>query len=176
MTNTTKSSDKENINVTFIKSNKNQLLLVLNDYLYKCNKKTAKKKYWMCTSKGCKMYVHTDSNDVYLCGGTDPHDHESNPEMIAVKDVRHKIKDRALNEVTPISMIYEQELSKTSISSTTMAIIPTCHEIGPSVAKARRKIVPLLPHAGLFDIPDDYKATIDRKRFFRHFTISNWGS
>jgi hypothetical protein len=76
------------------------------------------------------MYVHTDSNGVYLCGGTDPHDHESNPEMIAVKDVRHKIKYRSLNEVTPISMFYEQKLSKTSISSTTMAIIPTCQEIG----------------------------------------------
>jgi hypothetical protein len=130
MTTATESSDKENINVTFIKSNKDHLLLVLNDYLYKCNKTTAKKKYWICTSKGCKMSVHTDSNDVYLCGGTDPHDHESNPEMIAVKDVRQRIKERVLHEMIPISMVYEQELSKTSITSTTMAIIPTSQEIG----------------------------------------------
>jgi hypothetical protein len=36
---------------------------------------------------------------------------------------------------------------------------------GPSVFKARRKKVPLLPHSCLFDIPDDYKTTIDGKRF-----------
>jgi hypothetical protein len=129
MTTTTNSSDKENINVTFIKSNKDHMLLALNNYLYKCNKKTAKKKYWICTSIGCKMSVHTDPNNVYLCGGTDPHDHESNPEMIAVKHVRQKIKERALHEIIPTSMIYEQELSKTSTTSTTMAIIPTCQEI-----------------------------------------------
>ncbi len=36
---------------------------------------------------------------------------------------------------------------------------------GPSVAKARRKVVPLLPQTCLFDIPDDYKTTLDGTRF-----------
>ncbi len=36
---------------------------------------------------------------------------------------------------------------------------------GPSVAKARRKVVPLLPQTCVFDISDDYKTTIDGNRF-----------
>jgi hypothetical protein len=125
--------DKENMNLRFIKSNKGQLLLVLKDYLYRCNKKTSRKKYWICIHNDCKMYVHTDLNDVYLCGGTQTHDHEPNPEMIVIKDVRQKMKERVLNEVIPASMIYEQELSKTSIDSTTLAILSTCQEIGKFV-------------------------------------------
>ncbi|CAF1221429.1 unnamed protein product [Rotaria sordida] len=165
MTTTIDVSGKENINLTFTKSNKGQLLLVLNGYLYKCNKKTANKKYWICTYKECKKSIHTNPNDVYVCGGTDPHDHEPNPDMIAARNIRNKIKERALQEIIPISMIYEQELSNSSINSTTIAILPTCQELGPTVTKVRAKIVPLLPQSYLFDIPDKFKETLDRNRF-----------
>ncbi|CAF5206554.1 unnamed protein product, partial [Rotaria magnacalcarata] len=125
---TTESSDKENIKISFVKSNK-------------------------------------DTNDKYLGGDVPEHDHESNPELVEVRQVRQKIKERALQEIIPISIIYEQETSKASISSTTLAILPTSHEIYPSVAKARQKVVPLLPNCCSFDIPDDYKHAIDGNRF-----------
>ena len=35
----------------------------------------------------------------------------------------------------------------------------------PSVLKCRRKVMPLLPQSGFFDIPDEYQTTIDGKRF-----------
>lgn len=35
----------------------------------------------------------------------------------------------------------------------------------PSITKARQKTIPLLPLSCLFDIPEDFKTTIDRKRF-----------
>ncbi|CAF4487910.1 unnamed protein product, partial [Rotaria sp. Silwood2] len=162
---TPESSGKENINISFITSNKGQLLLLLNNYLYQCNKKTIKKKYWQCISKGCTVYLHTDTNNIYLGGDVPEHDHEPNPELVEVRQVRQKIKERALKEIIPISMIYEQETSHTSISSTTLAILPTSQEIYPSVAKARQKVVPLLPNCCLFDIPDDYTKTIDGNRF-----------
>ncbi|CAF4171245.1 unnamed protein product [Rotaria sordida] len=165
MTTTIDVSGKENINLTFTKSNKGQLLLVLNGYLYKCNKKTANKKYWICTYKECKKSIHTNPNDVYVCGGTDPHDHEPNPDMIAARNIRNKIKERALQEIIPISMIYEQELSNSSINSTTIAILPTCQELGPIVTKVRAKVVPLLPQSYLFDISDKFKETLDGNRF-----------
>ena len=129
MDTTTQLSDKENINVTFITSNKGQLLLVLNGYLYKCNKKTKNKKYWICVSNGCKIYVHTDLNNMYQCGGKSEHNHEPNPEMITVRQVRHNIKERALKEVIPIAMIYEQEISKISTNPTSLAILPTSEEL-----------------------------------------------
>ena len=127
---TTDLSVKENINVTFVTSNKGKLLLVLNNYLYKCNKKTQTKKYWICINKGCKIYVHTDLNDIYLSSGTAQHDHEPNPEMLTIRQIRHDIKERALKEIIPVSMIYAEEVSKSSISSTVLAILPTWQEIG----------------------------------------------
>ncbi|CAF2396034.1 unnamed protein product [Rotaria sp. Silwood2] len=149
------------MNISFITSNKGHLLLVLNDYLYKCNKKKANKKYWVCISNGCKVYIQTDPNNTYLCSVRAPHDHEPNPEMVEAKNVHQKIKERALKELTSISMIYEQEVSKTSLSTTTVAILPT----NPFVAKARQKVIPLLPQSCVFDIPSDYTTTIDGKRF-----------
>src|SRR4051812_35753937 len=111
MATTTKHFDKENVNITFIKSNKGQPLLVLNNYVYKCNKKTGKKKYWTCINVGCQLNIHTDINDVYISGGIDQHSHEPNPDMVTVRQVRDQIKERAVNEVIPISLIYEQEIS-----------------------------------------------------------------
>ncbi|CAF1113616.1 unnamed protein product [Rotaria sordida] len=266
---TTDQIGKENIKVTFVKSNKGQLLLSLNGYLYKCNKGKENKKYCggieahdhepnpdmiaarivrnkikeravqenlplsmiyeqevsnssinstttailpTCQEFGptlgkvrakvmpvlpqdclfdipdqfkttldgnrfllmddsiirreqCKKSVHTDANDIYFCGGTEPHDHEPNPDMIAARNVRNKIKERALQEMTPISMIYEQEISNSSINSTTIAILPTCQELGPTVTKVRAKAVPLLPQSFLFDIPDEFKTTLAGQRF-----------
>ncbi|CAF1349582.1 unnamed protein product [Rotaria sordida] len=161
----TEASVENNIKVTFITSNKGKLLLVLNNYLYKCNKKTSTKKYWLCINNECTMYVHTDTNDKYLYGGTAQHDHEPNPEMVEARQVRQNIKERALKELIPISMIYEEEIAKISNHSTTLAILPTSQEIYPSVAKARQKTIPLLPQSCLFDVPDDFKTTTDGKRF-----------
>jgi hypothetical protein len=130
---TTAERPGNSINITFIKSNKGQPFLVLNAYIYKCNRKATNKKYWVCTNNGCKVGLHTDLNDKYLCGGTAEHDHEPNPEMIIARQVRQNIKERTINEVIPIAMIYEQEILKPAVPSTTVAILPTCQEIGTFV-------------------------------------------
>lgn len=126
----TDQSAKTNMNVSFIKSNKGQPLLVLNSYVFRLNKKRKDKKYWVCSSAGCNVTVHTDLNDEYRCGGTAEHNHEPNPDMVLARQVRQNIKERAVNEVIPIAMIYEQEVSKPSVTTTTVAILPTCQEIG----------------------------------------------
>ncbi len=79
------------------------------------------------------MGLHTDLNNTYVCGGMDEHNHEPNPEMVIARQVRHNIKERAVNEMIPVAMIHEQEISKPSIHSTTVAILPTCQEIGTFV-------------------------------------------
>ena len=91
------------ITLSFITSNKGNTLLVLNEHLYKCNKKTASKKYWMCIISSCKVYVHTTLDD-----------HASNPELIEVK---------------PVEMIYDEEMAKVSMSTSAIAMFPTNHEI-----------------------------------------------
>lgn len=130
MASTSEICDKENIILTFTKSNKGQPLIVLNGYLYKCNKKNSNKKYWICSHNECKKSIHTNLNDVYIRGDLNPHDHEPNPDLISAREVRIKIKERAVLENIPISMIYEQEVANPSINATTVAVLPTNEELG----------------------------------------------
>lgn len=118
-----------NNNMSFIKSNKGQRLLAINGNVYRCNKKTPRKKYWKCVVRGCTMSVHTDENDVYLCGGKSDHDHEPNSDLIQAKRLRQQMKQRVLNELTPIAMIYEEETAKSSVDRTVLATFPTNQEI-----------------------------------------------
>ncbi|CAF3690230.1 unnamed protein product [Rotaria sordida] len=74
------------------------------------------------------------------------------------------MKQRVLNELTSIAMIYE-ETSKVSIDATVLATFPINQEIYQMFASIRRKRMPSLPNSCLFNIPDLYKLTIDRKRF-----------
>ncbi len=116
-------------NISFITSNKAQRLLVLNENVYRCNKKTARKKYWKCVVGGCIMTVHTDENDVYVCGGKTNHDHQPNSDLVQTKRLREQMKQRVLNELTPIAVIYEEETAKASVDRAVLAAFPTNQEI-----------------------------------------------
>ncbi|CAF4538788.1 unnamed protein product [Rotaria socialis] len=65
-----------------------------------------------------------------------------------------------MNELTPIGMIYDEEMSKTSMSTAAVAILPTVHELYESIAKSRRKRVPPIPESCIFDIPE-YDVQLD---------------
>lgn len=80
------------ITPSFIKWNKGQALLVMNEHVQKCNKKTAKKKYWICVIRSCKIYVHTTMEVLYLSSGINSHDHAPNPELIEVKQVCEQMR------------------------------------------------------------------------------------
>jgi len=129
MSDPTNSSVSLDTNISFITSGKGQRLLIMNENAYRCNKKTAKKKYWRCVVSGCTMSVHTNENDIYVCGGKDSHDHESNSDMINRTRLRQRMKERVLKELTPINMIYEEEIAKSSLSDTTLSTFPTQQEI-----------------------------------------------
>ncbi|CAF4109715.1 unnamed protein product [Adineta steineri] len=156
MSNPVNTSTNTNINVSFIASNKAQRLLVLNDNLFGCNKKNAKKKYWKCIAHRCTLTVHTDSNDVYKSNGTANHDHPPHTDMIQTLKLRQQIKQRVIKELTPISVICGEETAKALIDREALALFPTNHEIYQTFASIRRKLVPSLPGSCMFDIPDQY--------------------
>ncbi|CAF1542131.1 unnamed protein product, partial [Rotaria sordida] len=82
-----------------------------------------------CTVGGYNIFVHTDINNNYLCGGKNSYEHAANPELIVVQQTRGEIKRRVMNELSRIGMIYDEQMSKTSMSSSVIAIFPTVHEI-----------------------------------------------
>ncbi|CAF4136208.1 unnamed protein product, partial [Rotaria magnacalcarata] len=101
----------------------------------------------------------------YLSGGKADHGHPANPEFLQVKKTRDQIKHRVLNEFTPIGKIYDEEMTKNAMNPVAIAIFPTVHEMYKGAAKNRRKTIPSLPESCLFDIPNEFKLTIEKKRF-----------
>ena len=102
--------------LSFITSNKGQRLLIRSDQVYRCNKKTDRKKYCKCIMIGCSIVVHSDESDIYLYGGLVEHDYELNLDLIQTTRFRQQMKERVLNELTPIRVIYDEEIMKASLN------------------------------------------------------------
>ncbi|CAF5155879.1 unnamed protein product, partial [Rotaria sp. Silwood1] len=109
--------------------------------------------------------VHTNINNNYLFSGKSEHGHPPNPESMEIKQTREQIHQRVINEETPIGKIYDEEMSKIVLNSVPIAIFPTVHEIYHGAAKNRRKVIPPIPDSFIFDIPEEFKSTIENKRF-----------
>ncbi|CAF3772348.1 unnamed protein product [Rotaria sp. Silwood1] len=98
------------------------------------------------------MSIHTDENDVYICGGKTNHDHQPNSDLIQTKRLRQDMKQRDLNELTPIGVIYEEETTKTSVDRAILAAFPTNQEILHTLFATRRKLEPPFPSSCSFGI------------------------
>ena len=88
--------------ISFINSNKGKPLLVANNYVFKLNKTTTTTKYWIYTLNGCAAKIHTNLNSNQLIKTNGDHNHVPEKEKLEVREFREKIKQRAINETTPI--------------------------------------------------------------------------
>lgn len=77
----------------------------------------------MCTVTGCSVAVHRDKNDIYSCGGQVEHDHESNLDLILTTYLRQRMSRGIFNELTPISVIYEEEIMRASLNDSALATL-----------------------------------------------------
>ena len=170
--------------VSFLTTNKGKPMLLLNQFMSKCNKTTPTKKYWVCSEKGCGVSVHTTLNDELLLT-TGDHEHVARPDILETKTLREKMKNRILNETTSITKIYDDEISNASLSDEGTALFPTVAEyreylseekrtvatggfpsiLGSNMSKARRKKTPVIPTSCVFDIPTFYQETLSQKQF-----------
>ncbi|CAF4738772.1 unnamed protein product, partial [Rotaria magnacalcarata] len=82
-----------------------------------------------------------------------------------VREVREKIKQRAINETTTILHIYDEECEKVMLSNTAIAILPSEREMNSEINKARRAMTPIIPMTQLFDIPESYSKTLKKNEF-----------
>ena len=113
--------------VSFVKSNKGKPLLLLNQYMFKCNKTTDSKRYWICTQDGCDVSVRTKLNNEFLSISGD-HDHVIDPDVLQRKLLKQKMKDRIITETTSITTIYDEEISKANLFEAGAAQFPTVIE------------------------------------------------
>ncbi|CAF3034371.1 unnamed protein product, partial [Rotaria sp. Silwood2] len=150
--------------ISFLASNKGYRLLMQDGFMYKLNKQTSSKMYWICKIKNCKAHVHTDLNNNFLKSSGE-HNHLLEPEDFQVKQFRNIVKDRVIKETAPISKIYEEEVSKAAFSTELLASVPLARDIQPALNRARRKLTPILPGSATFDIPDSYQITSKGEKF-----------
>ncbi|CAF1323957.1 unnamed protein product [Rotaria sp. Silwood1] len=150
--------------VSYIQSQKGKLLLVLDKCIFKLNKTTTTTKYWICTCIECSMKVHTNMND-QLVKVIGEHCHPTEQELIHVRELRAKVKQRAIDETTPIPRIYDEECARAMLSDTVIALLPSEREINSAVNKARRAVTPTIPTTQLFDLPDFYTKTLRNNDF-----------
>ncbi|CAF0766253.1 unnamed protein product [Adineta steineri] len=128
------------------------------------NKRTSTKTYWICKTRNCKAHIHTDLNDNFLYSSGE-HNHLLEPEELEVKHFRDILKERVVNETTPISKIYDEEIMKARFSPEVLASVPLVRAIGSGLNQARRKLTPVLPTSATFDIPDSYQTTTSGEKF-----------
>jgi hypothetical protein len=124
---TTSSSLQETNKISFVTSNKGKPLLSFGHYLFKCNKSTDAKRYWVCIERQCGVFIHTNLNDEFLLASGD-HNHVAGPDMLETRVLREKMKNRIINETTSITKIYDEEISKAYLSESTAALFPTVVE------------------------------------------------
>jgi hypothetical protein len=114
--------------ISFLVSKKGNQQLILNGFIYKFNKQTASKTYWICKTKGCNAHVHTDPNNNFL-NATGEHNHLVEPEELEIERFRKVLKDRVVNETAPISKIYDEEINKAHFSPEALASVPMIRDI-----------------------------------------------
>lgn len=114
--------------VSTLVSNKGHSLLVKDGFVYKINKQTSAKIYWICKTKNCRAHVHTDRNNDFLVASGE-HNHLLEPEDNQVHHFRGILKERVINETAPISKIYDEEIVKAQFSPEVLAKVPLIREI-----------------------------------------------
>ncbi len=114
--------------ISFINSQKGKLMFVIDDYIFKSNRESKTSKYWICTFNGCSSKAHT-TLDNQLIQLINEHNHPSEKEKIEVRKFREKVKERAVNETTPVPQIYEEECARMMLSFAAIAILPSEREM-----------------------------------------------
>ncbi|CAM4882634.1 unnamed protein product [Rotaria socialis] len=147
--------------ISFVMSQKEKPLLVSDEYIFKLNKTTTTSKYWICADIACSAKIHTNTNN-QLTKMTGEHSHVPEKETIAVREFREKIKQRVIEETTPIPRIYDEECAKATLSTAAIAVLPSEHS---AINKARRAVTPIIPTTQLFDIPGPFARTLRDNTF-----------
>jgi hypothetical protein len=57
------------------------------------------------------------------------HNHPSENEKIEVRKFREKVKERVVNETTPVPQIYEEECARMMLSFAAITILPSEREM-----------------------------------------------
>ena len=104
------------------------------------------KKYWRCAKRICPARITTEGNEVLQ--QTNGHNHPVDGVEAEVERVKHGLRKRAREEVTPIPAIYNDALVDiaTQVEDEAVAArLPTFPSLKSSMYRSRRSRLPPLP-------------------------------
>ena len=103
------------------------------------NRKMANgKKYWRCAKRICPARITTEGNEVLQ--QTNGHNHPVEGVEAEVERVKHELRERAREEVSPIPAIYNDAL----VDTATQVELPTFPSQS-SMYRSQRSTLPTLP-------------------------------
>lgn len=114
--------------ISFVTSNKNKRLLVIDGYVYRQNKVTSKVVYWICEQKGCRAGVHLSLKDIFIKYANDDHSHMPVSERLEIRRMMTTIKHRVNSETSAIGQIYTQEMARANLSPSALAFALTAKQ------------------------------------------------
>jgi hypothetical protein len=114
--------------ISFLISQKGKKMLNIDNFIFKWNRTTERKKYYRCLDPQCTVTVHTDLNDIVL-NIKDDHCHPPEPEEVQIRTFKQAVKTRAINESTPIPQIYDEEAARINLSTLSIAALPSQREM-----------------------------------------------
>jgi hypothetical protein len=120
--------------------------LIYNDFCYREVRKRAADGgiFWRCIHKGCpgRMNTTEDKDQVEYDGG---HNHQSDPNEVAIREVKTRARKRARTETTPMPAIYSQEVATLATLPAAAANMPTYLSVSKTLYRERRSLFPALP-------------------------------
>ncbi|CAF3800796.1 unnamed protein product [Rotaria sp. Silwood1] len=108
------------------------------------------------SQKGKPMLTNTNDKLIKMVG---EHCHLEESEKIDIRVFREKVKQRVIDETTPVPRIYDEECAKTPLSTAAIAVLPSEREI------TRRAVTSTIPTTQLFNIPDPFSKTLRDDNF-----------
>ena len=119
-----------NSEIKFTLSTKGKKILLYDGYRYVLNQKKHDKKYWRCEDgHGCRAYVHTTSDDIYIKHNNVQHSHFPDPDEIIINQLIAKIRHRTMNEHLSVGLIYENEVVRAKLTRSQLAMMPSFKSI-----------------------------------------------
>ncbi|CAM4985558.1 unnamed protein product [Rotaria socialis] len=137
--------------INFSKTQKGRDLLMMNGYSYTLNKEAKVQYYWRCETRFCSATLITTRN--ISTGGhsisTEGEIHHLHAPSIAKQEIRvfrAQVKRRVREELTPVTLLIEQEMRKINLSSEAQQLLTHPQHMKAAFSRERHKCIPNIPH------------------------------
>ena len=112
-------------------------MLVVDGYHFQLKNFNSKKtmKFWRCANRNCAVLMHTTVDDQFIryAGKTTIHSHLPNSAESEIRNLRERMRVRAVNELFPLQEIAEDEVRKGLLTGEALAVLPALNNIRKSI-------------------------------------------